>query len=44
VAVFLPLAFATRRTRFYRTGVLVVGSWTVVLLAAWWMVERLGGR
>lgn len=41
VSLFLPLAFGLRRTRFYRGTVLVGGSWVVVLLAAWWMVQRL---
>ena len=40
VAVFLPLAFALRGTRFYRLGVLKAGSVLVALLAAWWFVQR----
>ena len=41
VAVFLPLAFRLRGTRFYRVGVLQIGSLLVALLAAWWLVQRL---
>ncbi|ABE43891.1 HupE/UreJ family protein [Polaromonas sp. JS666] len=41
VAVFLPLAFWLRATRFYRVGVLKVGSLLVALLASWWLVQRL---
>ena len=41
VAVFLPLAFWLRATRFYRVGVLKVGSVIVALLATWWLVQRL---
>jgi hypothetical protein len=40
VAVFLPLAFALRGTRFYRIGVLKAGSVLVALLAAWWFIQR----
>lgn len=40
VAVFLPIAFALRRTRFYRVGVLTGGSILVALLAGWWFIER----
>jgi len=40
VAVFLPLAFALRRTWFYQTATFKFGSALVVLLAAAWMVER----
>lgn len=41
VAVFLPLAFSLRSTRFYRVGVLKGGSVLVAMLAAWWLVQRL---
>ncbi len=41
VAVFLPLAFAARRTRFYRRGVLVGGSLLIALVAGIWLAERL---
>jgi hypothetical protein len=40
VVVFLPIAFALRRTAFYRRGVLVGGSLLVALLAAAWFLER----
>ncbi|UUZ73619.1 HupE/UreJ family protein [Polaromonas sp. P1(28)-8] len=41
VAVFLPLAFWLRPTRFYRVGVLKVGSLLVAMLASWWLAQRL---
>ncbi len=41
VAIFLPLAFWTRATRFYRVGILKGGSVFVAMLAAWWLVQRL---
>ena len=40
VAAFLPVAFALRRTLFYRRGVLVGGSLAIAALAAAWFVER----
>ncbi len=40
VAVFLPVAFALRRTWFYRRVVLVGGSALISLLASVWFVER----
>jgi hypothetical protein len=40
VVLFLPLAFALRRTRFYRRGVMVAGSLLIALLAAVWFAER----
>ncbi|TFZ08144.1 HupE/UreJ family protein [Ramlibacter humi] len=40
VAAFLPLAFALRRTAFYRVGVLRFGSLAIALVAAWWFVQR----
>ncbi|MDP3619192.1 MAG: HupE/UreJ family protein [Ramlibacter sp.] len=40
VAVFLPLAFALRKTAFYRIGVLKVGSILVALMALWWFIQR----
>jgi hypothetical protein len=40
VAVFLPLAFAMRKTRFYQFGVLRIGSLIVAALATWWLVQR----
>jgi HupE / UreJ protein len=43
VAVFLPLAFLLRQTRFYQVGVLKAGSLAVALLAGWWLVQRVFG-
>ena len=40
VAVFLPIAFALRKTRFYQVGVLRIGSLIVAALATWWLVQR----
>ena len=40
VAVFLPLAFALRRTAFYRRAVMVGGSLLIAALAGIWLVER----
>ena len=40
VAVFLPLAFVLRHTRFYQRGVLVGGSCAALLVALAWFVER----
>lgn len=42
LAVFVPLAFAVRRTPLYRVGVRVLGSIAVALLAGAWLLERLG--
>ena len=41
VALFLPLAFALRRTAFYRRTVMVGGSLLIALLATLWLAERL---
>jgi HupE / UreJ protein len=41
VSVFLPLAFALRRTAFYRRAVMVGGSLVIVALAGIWLAERL---
>lgn len=43
VAAFLPLAFALRRSVFYRRVVLWGGSLAIALLAALWFVERAFG-
>jgi HupE / UreJ protein len=43
VVAFLPLAFALRRTLFYRRWVMVGGSAAIALLAAAWLVERAAG-
>jgi len=40
VAVFLPCAYALRRTRFYRQAVLFGGSLLIAALAAVWLAER----
>jgi hypothetical protein len=40
VLVFLPLAWALRRSWFYRRAVLVGGSGLIVAIAATWFVER----
>jgi hypothetical protein len=40
VALFLPLAFALRRTGLYRRGVLTGGSLLIAALAAVWLAER----
>jgi hypothetical protein len=40
VLAFLPAAFAIRRTRFYQVGLVRWSSWTIVAIAAGWLVER----
>ena len=40
VAVFLPLAYALRRTVFYRRVVLQAGSLLIAMLALVWLLER----
>ncbi len=40
VMLFLPLAFALRRTALYRRYVMVGGSLLIVVLAGVWLVER----
>jgi ribose/xylose/arabinose/galactoside ABC-type transport system permease subunit len=40
VALFLPLAFALRRTAFYRHAVMVGGSLLIAALAGVWLIER----
>ena len=40
VALFLPLAFALRRTAFYRRTVMLGGSLLIAALAGVWLVER----
>jgi hypothetical protein len=42
VAVFFPLAWALRRTGFYRWGVVAGGSGAVVLLGLIWTLQRVG--
>ena len=41
VALFLPLAFALRRTRVYRIGVVCVGSALVGTFGLIWLIERM---
>jgi hypothetical protein len=41
VAVFLPLAFAVRRSMFYRRWVMTAGSLLIAALAGVWLAERL---
>lgn len=41
VALFLPVSFGLRETRFYREVTLKFGSVAVVLVAAVWMAQRL---
>jgi hypothetical protein len=40
VVAFVPVAFWLRTTRFYRKGVLTIGSIAVALIACWWFVQR----
>jgi hypothetical protein len=40
VALFLPLAWQLRRSRFYQRGLLVGGSALIAVLAGVWLVER----
>jgi hypothetical protein len=42
VGVFLPLAWAMRRTRFYRWGVVTGGSVAIVVLGVFWTLQRIG--
>ena len=42
VLVFLPIAFLIRDTKFYRLVVLVGGSILIAIIAAIWVVERVG--
>ncbi len=44
VAAFVPLAYAARRSRFYRVGLLGVGSAFIAVLAAIWLYERATGN
>jgi len=43
VALFLPVAFALRSTRFYRQGVLIGGSVLIACVALLWFAERAFG-
>jgi hypothetical protein len=40
VAVFLPLAYLLRNTRFYLRGVFMAGSWLIMGVALVWLIER----
>jgi hypothetical protein len=40
VVAFVPIAFALRRTLFYRHGVLTFGSILVALVAGYWFAQR----
>ncbi len=42
VGVFLPLAWALRRTRFYRWVVVAGGSVAIVVLGVFWTLQRIG--
>ncbi|HXR91630.1 MAG TPA: HupE/UreJ family protein [Steroidobacteraceae bacterium] len=39
----IAMAFAIRSTRFYRVGVIRVGSWLIAAVAAIWLVQRAFG-
>ncbi len=41
VAVFLPVAFAMRGSRFYRRFVMMGGSLVVAAIAVVWLLERI---
>jgi hypothetical protein len=43
VALFLPLAYSLRRSRFYRRTVMAGGSLAIAAVAAVWLVERAFG-
>jgi hypothetical protein len=43
VAVFLPLAFVLRRSRFYRWGVFEAGSVAIAVVATGWFIDRAFG-
>jgi hypothetical protein len=40
VALFLPLAYSLRRSRFYRRAVMTGGSIVIAAVAATWLAER----
>lgn len=42
VAVFLPVAFLFRKTKFYELAILKLGSVAIAIVAIIWMVERIG--
>ena len=41
VALFVPLAFAMRRTWLYRIGFFQLGSTAILCAAAWWVSQRI---
>ncbi len=41
VAMFVPLAFALRNTRFYRVGMFRLGSVGILAAAVWWLGQRI---
>ena len=43
VAAFVPLAWALRRTGFYRWGILVLGSIGIAAVGLTWFIERVMG-
>jgi len=42
VAVFLPIAFLIRNSKFYEVAILKTGSIAIAVIAAIWMLERIG--
>jgi hypothetical protein len=40
VVAFLPVAYAIRRSAFYRRAILIGGSAVIAMVAAVWMTER----
>lgn len=40
VLPLIALAFLMRKTRFYKVGVLRVGSWLIILVAGLWLFQR----
>ena len=40
VAAFLPLAWAMRRSRVYRIGIVTIGSLAIIAIAVVWLIER----
>lgn len=40
VIALMPMAFLLRRTRFYRLGVVRVGSAIIILISTCWLIER----
>lgn len=40
VLAFMPIAFLLRATRFYRLGVVRIGSAIIILISTCWLIER----